>query len=574
MMKLTSLFHKHWFFVTVLVVLFFSFFIRVVSLEHIPAGFTWDEAAIGYNGYAVWETRRDEWLHRLPVSFKSFGDYKAPLAIYINGFFTYVLSFDFLKKTEIPVLAQLSATMSQMFNLNVWTVRIPFVLSGMLGILGLLLLTQLLLHVFFTVKKESSQKIALVLGVYMSISPWHIHFTRAGFESGMSLTFLIWMEYFLLEFLQTLQHSKVGKTWKKLLWVLLSVLFLAATMYTYHSAKIVAPILYVCTIFLFHHWGRIVAKASLIPLIVGLVFSTVLLRPMVIDTLQGSGGERFSQTSVFTKNSDATMASKLEVIVSNYLHHFSPQFLFFGETTTLRHGDGQWGVLYVLDGVCIVITLFLYFQKKGKLIESKLQKKFIGFAVFWICIGLIPASIGTEIPHANRALLALPGFLLLSGIGFVEIGYLFSEKVRIFTCSLRDVVAVLFTISYLSLSLGYFTHYFKVYAKESEQDFYYGYVQAMEFAKHYEDGVDKILFTSKYGQPYIYALFVRKTNPIWYQGGSLVKFEFTDNIHEGDLQRKNTLIVAAPDEIDPKFADQLVIATDGKVKFVLVKPRE
>ncbi len=54
----------------------------------------------------------------------------------------------------------------------------------------------------------------------------------------------------------------------------------------------------------------------------------------------------------------------------------------------------------------------------------------------------------------------------------------------------------------------------------------------------YEKQVEKILFTSDYGQPYIYALFVRETNPIWYRGGSLIKYEFKDEINMDDLSRK------------------------------------
>ncbi len=86
-----------------------------------------------------------------------------------------------------------------------------------------------------------------------------------------------------------------------------------------------------------------------------------------------------------------------------------------------------------------------------------------------------------------------------------------------------------------------------------------------------ENDADKILFTSDYGQPYIYALFVRKTNPIWYQGGSLVKYEFTDNIKDGDRFRNNAIVVATPAEIDPKWATKLIYGSDGKVRFVIVR---
>ena len=81
-------------------------FFRSISLGSIPSGMTWDEAAIGYNGFAIWQTHRDEWLELMPTSFRSFGDYKAPLAIYLNGLFTAVL------------------------GMKLWVVRLPFVLAS------------------------------------------------------------------------------------------------------------------------------------------------------------------------------------------------------------------------------------------------------------------------------------------------------------------------------------------------------------------------------------------------------------------------------------------------------------
>ncbi|NCQ11990.1 MAG: hypothetical protein GW809_07600, partial [Bacteroidetes bacterium] len=83
-----------WYWFLVLSILVLSIFLRFYKLGTVPHGMTWDEAAIGYNGFAIFNTRRDEWLQRLPVSFQSFGDYKAPLAIYLNGIFTYLFGLN------------------------------------------------------------------------------------------------------------------------------------------------------------------------------------------------------------------------------------------------------------------------------------------------------------------------------------------------------------------------------------------------------------------------------------------------------------------------------------------------
>ena len=96
---------KKWYLISFVLILLLATALRFYKLGQVPHGMTWDEAAIGYNGYAVLTTRRDEWLKRFPISFQSFGDYKAPLAIYLNGLFTFV------------------------FGMNLWAVRLPFALA-------------------------------------------------------------------------------------------------------------------------------------------------------------------------------------------------------------------------------------------------------------------------------------------------------------------------------------------------------------------------------------------------------------------------------------------------------------
>jgi 4-amino-4-deoxy-L-arabinose transferase-like glycosyltransferase len=43
----------------------------------------WDEAAFGYNAYSILTTGADEYGTRLPLQFKSVGDYKGPLYVYL-----------------------------------------------------------------------------------------------------------------------------------------------------------------------------------------------------------------------------------------------------------------------------------------------------------------------------------------------------------------------------------------------------------------------------------------------------------------------------------------------------------
>ena len=328
-------------------------FFRLYALGQVPHGMTWDEAAIGYNGYAVISTRRDEWLTRLPVSFRSFGDYKAPLAIYINGLFTYLLG-------------------SELF-----VVRLPFALSGIVAVLGFVLLTKELLSLL-TVKQKQAQNLSLVAGFLITFSPWHLHYSRIGFESGMALTFLIYgvlgLFYFLkLNKKQVIQIFKISNFKHQLLSLLFLIWatsFVVSSLYTYHSAKIVAPLLLVGLVL--WQW-QIFWQRRAVSLIAG-IWGLILLRPLLIDSL-GEGGARFGQASVFSLGLKPFELTSL--IFKNYLSHLTPQFLIFGETTNLRHADGNWGVFFsttfLLMMFSIIYSCTHLFIKKKQLLNW--QKK-------------------------------------------------------------------------------------------------------------------------------------------------------------------------------------------------------
>jgi hypothetical protein len=275
------------------------------------------------------------------------------------------------------------------------------------------------------------------------------------------------------------------------------------------------------------------------------------------------------------------------VFSQNFTAHFVPSFLIQGKTSTLRHGDNTWGVLlpttliFMLLGV---VAIGVRFTKHHSKVGSAYQKLLI-FGVIWMIIGIIPAALGADdVPHSNRALLALPGFLLTAAAGFILfIDRLEQSKLNHIirgnhneNNTLRDAVIGSCILLHGVFFLSFWRHYLTAFASQSAAAFQDGYLEAMELVKQYEKGtdgkpqVDKIMFSSEYGQPYIYALFSRKTDPVYYRGGSLIKYEFTD-VSIGDFQRSNTLIVATQGDTDlPQAkADHIVYGSDGSVRFHL-----
>lgn len=530
------------FFVCILLI---SIVLRGYRLGDVPHGMAWDEAAIGYNGFAIAHSGRDEWLKRLPISFQSFGDYKAPLAIYINGVFTLI------------------------FGMNLWAVRLPFMLAGVMGVVGMMLLVRLLWSEWFPKQRLRAFPIldpnsaALLAGAFMSVSVWHLHYTRMGFESGMALTFLIWGVAGVVWLLHRGQHHR--SDWFTKLIGLSSAGLTASSLYTYHSSKVVAPLLILTIGILFRRAVMKHFKAVL----VWLVVLGLLLTPLAYDTLRGQGGGRFQQASIFGGQMPFTQV--VSVMTQNFWAHLQPEYLIGGETPTLRHGSGEWGILYSTELIFILAAGIVFLYE----ISQQKRRRFVPlglfyFAVSWTVIGILPAAIGVDVPHSNRMLLALPGFLLLTILGWHAVAKLWNNRL-LSPAFLGSVLMI-----QLMLIFSYLNYYYTTFAAQSTEAFSDGYVEAMEYVKERQDHVDKVLFTSVYQQPYIYALFVHQISNYDYHNGALARFEFSDKVGVGELLRKNTLIVGTPKELDPDHLDSrlqkhVIYGSDGEPRFVIVE---
>src|SRR3990170_1593087 len=139
--------------------------LRIYKLGTIPPSMTPDEVALGYNAYSILKTGRDEYGKLLPVVFKSFGDFKPGLYVYLT----------------VPFVA--------VFGLNEWSVRLP---SAIAGILAVWFLYKVVL-LFFEIRDSQSpitnhQSLAKITALMLAISPWHIHFSRGAWEANVSLT--------------------------------------------------------------------------------------------------------------------------------------------------------------------------------------------------------------------------------------------------------------------------------------------------------------------------------------------------------------------------------------------------
>ncbi len=497
---------SRWQSIIIFLLIIVGMLVRVWQFGELPKGLTWDEAAIGYNGWSVINYRRDEWLDFLPISFRSFGDYKAPLAIYINGIFTSV------------------------FGISHSSIRLPFLLFSFVAIMfWLIFLWQLNLR-----KIISNWGVVVGVGLF-SLSPWHVLFSRTGFESGIALSLIMMSLVWIMFYWNT----------KKWWWLILLASSLALSLYAYHSAKIVIPLLMLSAGIWFGSYWRdsfnIKRKQTLLSTV--LFFSTfsLLLIPLLLDSLLGQGATRANSLVIFQ---DILIEEKIEIMTHSVVSSLSPGFWLFGYGDSLRHVTGKYGPLSPASLFLLIIGLILSLKNLFVVLrikKIKIEKRIQGFLIFWLGIGLLPAFLSQDAPHANRTLLALPAIYMLAVIGF-EWLLKQSKNVKKMIISL----IILIEVGFFALFL---LDYFGAYQIRGSLAFAQGYDEVYQISARAEkqeppfEKVENIYISSKLGQPYIYALLYLKVRPIDYHSGRLVRYLFPDEITVGDLSRKNALLI-------------------------------
>lgn len=454
-------------------------FLRLYQLSEVPNGLTWDEAAIGYNAYSILKTGRDEHGALMPVIFKSFGDYKPGLYIYLT----------------VPSVA--------VFGLNEFAVRFPSALAGVFAIYGVYLLVKIL--------SEDKQKtinpiLPSLTALAYAISPWSVHFSHGAWEVNVFVTFTIFALFYLLKFIKGRSSPY------------LSLLFVCLSLATYQAAKMLTPLLILLIVLIYwkSFWQRLLGFLNLRTIIYLLPFVLFGLW-IILGSVFGKAGNRLTTLSIFnykpeisalTKNIDNYNSTQTalfhnqtqlttSLILSRYLWHFSPEVLFYeGSIISERGHIPNLGILNPLEFIWIILGLIYLAQNTSK----KSTKIILGL----LLIAPIPASLTLAEYSTVRALFMAVPLSIISGLGM----YYLLKKSKILTTfiGLAYLVTTIYTFDV------YYFHSQTVFAKE----FNYGYKQAIQLIK--DNPTPKVIFTDVMGQPYIYYVFYTAYNPLKFQG--------------------------------------------------------
>jgi len=471
------------------IIILVSFVFRFINYNYPPL--LWDEASLGYNAYSILKTGKDEYGAFLPYIFKSFGDYKPGLYVYLT----------------VPFVA--------VFGLNTLSVRLPSIILGSL----------LPLIVYLLIKKLSPQstKLALITAGLIATNPWNIHFSRGAWETNILLFELVLATYLFID----------KKTF-------LASLVFGLTLYTYQGGKIMSPLLIIISLIITK--TKIYSKNLWIKFIIPL---GLMALPIALGMLIQNDSNRLKVFSLWSYHRPAeemsTIVKESNELTSKifhndfifffrnfserYFNHFSFRFLTFeGDWQTGRHSAPYIGVLLYPSIIFLIVGLFSMFLIKLTPINL--------LFFLWLLIGPIPAALTRDIIQPVRTLsLSVPLMY------FVALGiYNFIKNKHII------ITYLLFTIYLLSL-VYYFDLYYNHMVKTKPDHWLYGYQAAMQYV--ISNQTDKtVTFTDFYGQPYIYYLFYSKYNPIKYQQQSNL---VSDSIDTGKILKIDNVFFKTPD---------------------------
>lgn len=478
-----------WLLLILIVIL--SSILRLYKLGQVPPGIYWDEASIGYNAYSILKTGRDEHNVFFPLWFKAYGEYKLPVYIYLTSISEYF------------------------FGKNEFSVRLPSAFSGILSTIIIFLLVR-----HFSPRRN---KLSLLSSFFLTIVPWSIHFSRGGFEANVMLFFILLGIYLF---------SK-GK-------VISSFFFLVLTFYTYNSARIITPLLILSLLLLYRRQLNSINSRKYILAIISLIIFSI---PFIKFSLSQEGLARPLSVSFLKENVEIASSpvpkiiDYLNLILRNYIRHFSLDFLFMSGDQHGRHGVRELGLLYIWQIPLILIGLAILKKEKylGKIL------------ILLLLISPVAAAISIPTPHALRSLTLVIPLSIISAFGLLKIRPFVLKALSIF-------LLFYFLTSYLHI---YYIHY----PKNTYLDWQDGYKQLYKSIQKYEKSYEKVVITKEYEQPYIYLLFYNyepsKYNTEPKKDGNFGKFIFIKGQYNSDINEK-TLYVSGPnDKINAKRLEDI-----------------
>lgn len=370
--------------------------LRLYRLDSAPPSLSWDEAAVGYNGWTIANYGHDEYGKFFPLYFRSFGDDKHPVHIYATA-----LSIKLLGLSE-------SST------------RLPAAVLGIFNVLLIFFLAKLLFE---------SSALALLAAFFLAVSPYNIHFSRFNHEANFALFF------FMLGL--TLFYAAVRKNMKFLVF---SAASFGIAFLTYHPSKILVPAMMVLLAILYRR-ELLKDKANCLKAL----FTAAVFALLVILNPQLLGIARINQTAL---SKDMMLLDRLSIVFNQYTWHFRTQYLFISGDGNPRLSSQGTGQFYKVDALFLSLGVIYLLYKRSKAGAVLLA---------WAFLAPLPSALVAEAPHAARAMFMMGSWNLISALGLYRLFVLSGKPV--FKIAVLMLAGLIFLFSLSGYLRQYYGEY-------------------------------------------------------------------------------------------------------------------
>lgn len=492
--------------------------IRFYKLEANPPSLDWDENSNAYNAYSILKTGRDEYGNFLPLTSRSFDDYKPPLYMYFN----------------VPTVA--------IFGLTPFAARLPSALFGFLTIPAVYYLSKKLLEGQKIVDPEN---FALLSAFLLAISPWHIQLSRAGFEATVGL------------FFAEAALAAIFFSFKKPWFLIVSAILVGISMYTYHSVRIYLPLILALQVFLFR---KEILKIPKKIILVSFAVAAMIFAPLLFFAPTKAITQRFVVTTMDLRLQESQKAIDFmeqdkeagiplsniihnrrffaaQTMIDNYLWHFDLNFLFVKGDDNFRHHIANMGMLYLWQLPFVIYGVYLSIAKRTK------GSLFILFSLILIPLVSAPAK---PAPHSLRNMAMVVPLTQLTAFAII---YIMTAAKKPLSTIFKAAVTALILFTFFSYQHNYFVHY----PLEKASFWQYGYTQAARVTESLKNDYQKVRVDGRIEQAYIFWLFANSYDPSLFQkSGS--KYAF-DKFHFDSAapQSPDELYVTVPENLPPDF---------------------
>ena len=431
-------------------------FVRLIYIGTYPLGLNQDEAAAGYDAFAILRYGIDRNGISYPVHFISWGSGQ-------NAAYSYLC---------MPFIA--------LFGLSEFSIRLPMALMGCASI-----------YVVYRISKNMFKgNMIIIVTAIFAICPWHIMKSRWALESNVFPDLILLFVWFITEYI------KCGK--KR--WIYCGAVILALSAYSYGTSYCFIPVFVVPVIVV-----MIKKKMCKITDVVGAAFlSLIIAFPMILFVIINTFDlEQISIGAVTIPKLYVSRHMEITSVFSGDFLSITKENLKQTLGILLKQEDGLYWNYIVYYGINYVFSLpftiigIVICLRPGKFKELFINKRLCILLDAWFFGALVVSCVVD--PNINRINIIMIPLVLYSGIG---VGFVIDRCYQV-----KWTIIAMYACFFVTFSINYFGEY----QQGMKSCFYYTLADAIKYTK--ELNKDVVYVSSQINMPYIFTLFYDEENP-------------------------------------------------------------